>query len=131
MNGRDVPSLRPAPDWMAQAACAGADPALFYATHSATTRLAKRICAGCPVQAECLAHALALDERFGIWGGQAPRSRRRLIAGQPRRPDPRLKRVRALVAAGRSNVEIAALLGCSDRTVGRIRRAARTRAGAS
>ena len=140
MSGGGLPSLSPAPDWMAEAACAEADPELFYPTHSATTRIAKRICAVCPVQAECLAHALAIDERFGIWGGQAPRSRRRLIAGQPRRPDPRLGRIRALVAAGRSNTEIAALLGCSDRTVGRIcqaagipsnRRPGRSRVGAS
>jgi hypothetical protein len=25
----------------------------------------------CPVRAECLAYALANDERFGIWGGRA------------------------------------------------------------
>lgn len=35
---------------------------------------AKRICAGCPVQQECLNWALH-HERYGIWGGTNPRER--------------------------------------------------------
>ncbi len=43
-----------------------------------STREAKKICTGCEVRAECLAYALAHDERFGIWGGLSERERRRL-----------------------------------------------------
>jgi len=32
-------------------------------------REAKRLCAVCPVRAECLTYALASDEVFGVWGG--------------------------------------------------------------
>src|SRR5207249_7912786 len=31
--------------------------------------VAKRVCAECPVRQQCLEHALALPEQFGIWGG--------------------------------------------------------------
>ncbi|MGH9060608.1 MAG: WhiB family transcriptional regulator, partial [Acidimicrobiales bacterium] len=48
---------------------------------------AKAICARCPVRAECLAFALATDQRYGIWGGTSEtdrvviaRGRRRLVA---------------------------------------------------
>jgi len=33
------------------------------------TSESKRLCAECPVQPECRAHALAQPERYGIWGG--------------------------------------------------------------
>lgn len=36
------------------------------------------MCAGCPVLAQCLEHALSQREKLGIWGGAAWRLRRRL-----------------------------------------------------
>jgi len=36
------------------------------------------VCTGCPVRAQCLEHALAHDERYGVWGGTSERERRRL-----------------------------------------------------
>ncbi|MFE1895250.1 MULTISPECIES: WhiB family transcriptional regulator [Streptomyces] len=44
---------------------------------------AKALCAGCPVRAECLAHAL--DERIehGVWGGMTERERRALLKRRP------------------------------------------------
>ena len=30
---------------------------------------AKKICTACPVKTECLEHALAVPENFGVWGG--------------------------------------------------------------
>jgi WhiB family redox-sensing transcriptional regulator len=39
---------------------------------------AKRICAGCPVRAECLADALERGDPWGVWGGLSERERRRL-----------------------------------------------------
>jgi hypothetical protein len=40
--------------------------------------LARRICADCPARPECLAYALAADEREGVWGGLTPAQRVRL-----------------------------------------------------
>jgi WhiB family redox-sensing transcriptional regulator len=73
------------PGWQRRAACRrpGVDPDGFYPDKGGTTRPAKRICAGCPVKAECLAYALANDERFGIWGGLSERERRRLRPARP------------------------------------------------
>jgi len=30
---------------------------------------AKRVCSSCPVRPECAAHALAIGEEYGVWGG--------------------------------------------------------------
>ena len=46
---------------------------------------AKRVCAGCPVRAECLADTLAWEQptrRFGIAGGLTPTERQRLHLAQ-------------------------------------------------
>lgn len=65
--------------WHDQAACASTDPELFYPPdhRGAVTgyRAAKRVCAGCPVKAECLADAMERDEQWGVWGGLAPDER--------------------------------------------------------
>lgn len=63
--------------WMLEAKCLDADPEAFFPEKGGSTREAKRICATCPVRNECLDHALANDERFGIWGGLSERERRR------------------------------------------------------
>ena len=64
--------------WQERALCAQTDPEAFFPEKGGSTREAKRICVGCEVKAECLAYALAHDERFGIWGGLSERERRRL-----------------------------------------------------
>jgi WhiB family transcriptional regulator, redox-sensing transcriptional regulator len=43
--------------------------------------LAKAICGTCPVQAPCLAYALARAEVRGIWGGLSERERRAVRRG--------------------------------------------------
>ena len=65
-------------DWHDRALCAQTDPEAFFPEKGGSTREAKKICSVCPVRAECLAYALAHDERFGIWGGLSERERRRL-----------------------------------------------------
>ena len=62
--------------WVADAACAGADPALFFGDPGTDSSEAKAICARCPVRTECLDFAIATHERFGIWGGLGQKARR-------------------------------------------------------
>ncbi|HSP04945.1 MAG TPA: WhiB family transcriptional regulator [Acidimicrobiales bacterium] len=63
---------------MALGACRGADPDLFFPDRGESLEPAKRICSECVVRDECLEHALASGERFGVWGGTSERERRRL-----------------------------------------------------
>ena len=65
-----------ADDWRSRAVCRDVDPEVFFADDSVLE--AKATCAGCPVAAQCLRHALDLDERFGVWGGLARGERARL-----------------------------------------------------
>jgi WhiB family redox-sensing transcriptional regulator len=80
---------RPDPDWAQQAACASADPELFFwpdnergPSRRRREDLAKRVCRPCPVRAECLAAAFREEtripgaHRYGIRGGLTPAERR-------------------------------------------------------
>lgn len=69
-------------NWQHRAACRrpGVDPDAFYPDKGESTRPAKRICAGCPVTAECLQYALDNNERWGVFGGLSERERRKLRA---------------------------------------------------
>ncbi|EOM77933.1 WhiB family transcriptional regulator [Rhodococcus rhodnii] len=64
--------------WMEHGVCAQTDPEAFFPEPGETGIGAKRVCLGCPVRTECLDHALANDERFGIWGGLTALQRRRI-----------------------------------------------------
>lgn len=53
-------------------------------TPSEDAAYAQELCAGCPVQAECLEFALRTEKTgrygaFGIWGGTTPTQRRAMI----------------------------------------------------
>jgi len=112
------------PEWMADGLCAQVDPELWFPEKGGSTREAKAVCGRCEVRPECLAYALAHDDRFGVWGGVAERDRRRMTrATRARVPDRRTGLVRQL-ATRLTDPEIAARLGCSPRTVLRIRIAA-------
>lgn len=68
----------PATEWMTWAICPETDPDLFSPVtvgggylrpgDGQKVREAKRLCAGCPVEAECLAYALE-HGLVGVWGG--------------------------------------------------------------
>lgn len=47
-------------------------------------RAAQAICAGCPVRRECAAHALAVREPYGVWGGMTEEDREAVYAGRRR-----------------------------------------------
>lgn len=63
-------------------ACATTDPEMFFLPKGLQAtremRLAKELCAECPVKAECLTYALAANEPYGIWGGLTASERGRL-----------------------------------------------------
>ena len=124
MSAPDFLNIIAPPAWTTDALCAQVDPDLFYPEAGAPNRDAKRVCAGCEVRAECLAYAIAHRERFGVWGGTTERERRRLRrAPVTPAPDRRTGVIRQL-ATTLTDPEIAARLGCSARTVLRIRGAA-------
>jgi WhiB family redox-sensing transcriptional regulator len=63
-------------DWQIHAACRGMDSMMFFhpegergPARSGRDARAKLICAGCPVLERCRAHALAVEEPYGVWGG--------------------------------------------------------------
>lgn len=62
---------RPVAPLLPGAACASADPALFFPDpgDTGTEAQAVAICAGCPARAECYVGAVQRGERFGIWAG--------------------------------------------------------------
>jgi WhiB family redox-sensing transcriptional regulator len=70
-----------AQSWRMQGRCRGIDPAIFYppTEDDASAAEAKQICSTCPVRTPCLEHALALREKFGVWGGLTERERRRAL----------------------------------------------------
>ena len=69
--------------WWEAGACRDADPQMFFpADHGrareriAQEKAALKLCARCPVRRICLEHALAVPERFGVWGGTTELERR-------------------------------------------------------
>lgn len=66
--------------WQALALCAQTDPETFFPekARGSSARNAKKICTSCEVRTQCLAYALANNERFGIWGGLNENERRKL-----------------------------------------------------
>ncbi|MEV7417582.1 WhiB family transcriptional regulator [Streptomyces sp. NPDC089919] len=71
--------------WQERAACRNLGTDRFF--HPAGERgedrtdreeAAKEVCALCPVQVECLRHALRTQEPYGVWGGLTEAERRAL-----------------------------------------------------
>jgi WhiB family redox-sensing transcriptional regulator len=70
--------LLPPGAWQEDAACRNADPDLFFSNDEASQQAALSLCAACPVRRECLEHALATREPYGIWGGTDEHERKRI-----------------------------------------------------
>jgi WhiB family redox-sensing transcriptional regulator len=64
--------------WMQEGLCAQTDPDSFFPDKGGSAREAKRVCLNCPVREECLQYALEHNERWGVWGGETERARRRM-----------------------------------------------------
>ena len=82
-------NLRPVYDewaWQEESNCREADSDLFFLDPSMRGREkhkkeheAKKICKGCPVIEQCLDHALAVPEFFGVWGGMTADQRNSIL----------------------------------------------------
>lgn len=66
-------------EWQDDAACRGADTAVFFPRDEAGAAEAKAICDTCPVAQECLEWAIETRQPDGVWGGLTPTERHRLI----------------------------------------------------
>lgn len=65
--------------WEDDALCQQVDTEVFFPERGGgTTHAAKQVCKLCDVQPECLEHALAADEEYGVWGGMSERQRRKI-----------------------------------------------------
>ena len=66
-------------EWMARGLCTAIPPSTFFPSDGAGVEAARKICADCPVRAECLEHALVNRIDHGVWGGCSERERRRIL----------------------------------------------------
>jgi len=65
--------------WEQEALCAQVDSELFFPEKGKSGYQAKRICAQCPVTAQCLEFALSYPFTVaGVWGGTTESQRRRM-----------------------------------------------------
>ncbi|MGW8378754.1 WhiB family transcriptional regulator [Streptomyces sp. ODS28] len=78
--------------WHSEAVCRRDEAGLFFAPSKEPTadrlsreQAAKRVCARCPVMAECREHALVMPEPYGVWGGLTAAERRVVSARRRRR----------------------------------------------
>jgi WhiB family redox-sensing transcriptional regulator len=69
-------------NWRAAARCRTDDAEGLFVV-GARQRDARRLCRGCAVRTECLAHALDHRIEFGVWGGMTERERRALLRNRP------------------------------------------------
>lgn len=74
--------LLPIGGWQQDAACRQTDPELFFSNHEDDRDAAIALCGTCPVRMQCLEHALASREGYGIWGGTDEQERRRILRRQ-------------------------------------------------
>lgn len=65
--------------WMRNGECRNYPPAAFFPSDGVGVDAARRICASCKVQAQCLEYALAHRIDHGVWGGSSERERRRIL----------------------------------------------------
>lgn len=82
--------------WRLHARCrdgAASLTALFFSEDLGDIARAKSFCAGCPVQADCLAAALRRAEPWGVWGGELFVNGRIVASKRRRGRPPKVARV--------------------------------------
>ena len=73
VRAEQSPGPEQLPTWRTDAACRGMDTDLFFPPRGGDGWRAKRVCARCPVRAECLDEHLG--ETVGVFGGLSPKER--------------------------------------------------------
>jgi WhiB family transcriptional regulator, redox-sensing transcriptional regulator len=78
-------------DWQMRGACRGMDSTSFFhpdgergSARAGREARAKQVCQACPVLEQCRAHALAVHEPYGVWGGLTESERAELTRSQTR-----------------------------------------------
>jgi WhiB family redox-sensing transcriptional regulator len=66
-------------DWMLHARCRSLSPGEFFPSDGVGVDKARKICAQCSVQTDCLEYALKYRIDHGVWGGASERERRRIL----------------------------------------------------
>jgi WhiB family redox-sensing transcriptional regulator len=71
--------------WMGNAACAPADPEIFFPVpgDELGEAKAKAVCRACRARSACLSYALVHRIEHSVWGGASEDQRRAIHAGQP------------------------------------------------
>ena len=82
--GCAMDDLTPPPDhgdqqWMLSARCRSLAASEFFPSDGVGVDRARKICAQCEVQPECLEYALTYRIDHGVWGGASERERRRIM----------------------------------------------------
>jgi len=120
--------------WRDDALCAQTDPEIFFPEKGGSTRDAKKVCGSCEVRRQCLEYALTYCVT-GIWGGTSDRERMQMRNAKPGQPtlynahrEVRNATIHRLTKAGMTTAEVAEHAGCDERTVVRVRVAARKEA---
>lgn len=120
--------------WRDDTPCSQVDPELWFPEKGRQAREAMAICGSCDVRRQCLEYALTHHET-GIWGGTTERERMRMRNAKPGQPtlynahrEVRNATIHRLTEAGMTTAEVAEHAGCDERTVVRVRVAARKEA---
>jgi len=76
-------------EWQLLGSCRRQDPDLFFhpegergPSRVSRETSAKAVCATCPVLQQCAAHALAVREPYGVWGGMSEEDREAVYNGR-------------------------------------------------
>ena len=79
-------------DWQLEGLCRGVDSSFFFhpdgergPARANREARAKAMCTRCPVLQQCRAHALAVQEPYGIWGGMSESERESAVRTTNRR----------------------------------------------
>lgn len=68
-------------DWRDEALCAYVDsPDVWFPGPGDSVKVARKVCALCPVRQECLMFAIRNGEYYGMWGGMIESERRAYAA---------------------------------------------------
>jgi WhiB family redox-sensing transcriptional regulator len=70
----------PDTEWMQRGLCRSTPLVNFFPTAGAGVAVARKVCAKCPVRAECLEYAIQEGVTHGVWGGASDRERQRIRA---------------------------------------------------